>query len=167
VPADAYAAVVDADVPVAAGAVVVRAGRPAGPLKQASTDIAWSAATRPLTGNAVAAVPRVSSGTGAFARLVLTASADASVTVTEAAANGRILHQGRVAVPAGKTVSVWLGRRTAGLGLGTDAAVHAALVLEVPDPGGALVGVLPIAPPVDAVRVAPPVTHDPALGARR
>jgi hypothetical protein len=64
-------------------------------------------------------------------------------------------------------VVVALDDSAAALALHADGPVHAAVVTEVPDPGGVLVSVLPVAPAVDAARVAPPAVEDPTLGARR
>jgi len=161
----AYAAVVDADVPVLAGAEVVRSGRPAGPLRLAPSDVAWAAATGALPAAAVAAVPRT--GAGETVGLSLAAPLGASVVVREVGAGGRLLHQGRVQVPTGSTVIFGLGALTTAVALQASGAAHAALVFELPDPAGALVGVLPVQPSTPAARVAPRVTEDPALGARR
>jgi hypothetical protein len=161
----AYAAIVDADVPVLAGAEVVRSGRPAGLLGLAPSDVAWAAATRALSGDAVAAVPRT--GAGEKVGLSLAAPLGASVVVREVGARGQRLHQGRVQVPAGSTVVFGLGALTTAVALRADGPAHAALVYELPDPAGALVGVLPVQPSTPAARVEPRVAEDPALGARR
>jgi hypothetical protein len=165
VAAGAYAAVVDADVPVLAGAVVVRSGPPAGALRRARSDVGWAAATGPLTGDGVTVVPR--GAATAQASLVLTAPLAAAVTVREVGADGRQVRASTVQVSSGTTVVVALDAAAAALALRSDGPVHAAVVTEVPDPGGELVAVLPVAPAVDAVRVAPPAVEDPALGPRR
>ena len=161
----AYAAVVEADVPVLAGAFITRSGRPAGALRRAPGDVGWSAATAPLTGDGVTVVPR--GAATAQARLLLTAPLAATVTVTQVRADGRELRSSPVQVASGTTAVVALDGPAAALALHADGPVHAAVVTEVPDPAGALVAVLPVTPAVDAARVAPPALEDPALGARR
>jgi hypothetical protein len=177
-PPGAYAAVLDADTPVAAAARITVAGSAQGPLRTVSSDLAWSAATAPLTGDVAGAVPRpVDPGPGgagtvrppAAVRLVLTAAGpDAAVGLRQLDHLGRRLGVGTVHVPAGRAVVVPLGPATAAYVLGVPAGtpVHVALVETVDDPAGALLSAVAVQPAVVAARTAPPAVEDPLLTSR-
>jgi len=171
----AYAAVLDADAPVAAAASMTVTGPPLGPLRTVAADLAWTSGTQPLKGEVAAVVPRpvdsrhsVVTDAPAGARLLLTGgSRAASVVLREADTAGRPVRTLTVAVPPGRTVGVTLTPATAAYLLRVPARspVHAALVVTVPDPAGLLLTALPLHPAVLAARVAPPAVADPALPA--
>lgn len=172
----AYTVLLDADAPVVAGAVLTAAGPPAGPLATVAADLAWTGGTDALRGETAAAVPRPVDSRGGVvtdapttARLLLTGgSAAATVELREVDTAGRALRTLTVAVPAGHTVGASLTPATAGYVLTVPARtpVHGALVVTVPDRSGLLLTVLPLAPAVVAVPLAPPAVADPALGSR-
>jgi hypothetical protein len=118
-----------------------------------------------LPGDAVVAVPV--GAAGGTVRLSLAAVHGASVDLREIAADGRLVRETHTVVPFGTSVLLGVDPAAVALALHADGGVNAALVCELPDPRGALVGVVPVQPPAAAARVAPRVAQDPALGARR
>ncbi|SFK06967.1 DUF5719 family protein [Cellulomonas sp. KH9] len=103
-PAGVYTVVVDADVPVVAGAVTSRTGAPGALDDEPRVDRAWSAATAPAAHGAIA----LPAGVGA--RVVVGAvgqDADApgagSATLRVLGSDGQVLSEHRVRVDAGTT----------------------------------------------------------------
>ena len=172
IPAGSYTAVVRAGAPVLAGAMITRIGS-AGQLEnQQVIDRAWIAAGTVGTGG-VAVLP---SGSGVTSTIVLggvgrTAAGDgrdATGTVRAFAADGTVLGDTTVTVPAGQTVTVPvadLGAQAVAVELvpdadpsGTAAQLAWAVVATSTQADGQLVAVLTPAPPQDAapsVRVRP------------
>ena len=155
----AYAVRVDADVPVLAGAQVRLAGRPAGPLRRSPADVAWTAASAPLAGDAVLALPVPAEGSGpgaapvpAAAQLVLTAGdAAADVVVRRRGARGEPLATSTVHVGARTTVVLPVtGAAALGLTLPRGGRVTAGAAVVVADPAGPLVTLVPLGPPAAA-----------------
>jgi hypothetical protein len=166
VPAGMYAAVVEADAPVVAGALVGRAAaaRPA--------EFGWAASVAPLTTPVVTALPSLTEDgrrTAVAATLALTApGASSSVEVTEVGATGDALRTVTVTVAAGTTLAQPVTAGAAGVRLrpADGVAVVAALVLQAPDPSGPTVAVLPVRPGPAGGGSRPDVVADPRLGLR-
>ncbi|MFN8079487.1 MAG: DUF5719 family protein [Kineosporiaceae bacterium] len=184
-PAGHYTAVVEADLPVVAGALLTRT-LPGGELAGTAaavgkavppSDLAWAGATSPVRGTVILAMPPAGIGS----RLVL-ASPDASpasstaaqgsaaeVGVSELTAAGvagpeRIVsvesgHQVDVAVAATTTALVLRSIPSAGSG-----PIHAAMVLTAADAAGPLISVVPVRPGPTAPATPPVVVHDPGVG---
>jgi Family of unknown function (DUF5719) len=155
-----YTAVVEADAPVVAGAVVGRgsAGSEAAGTAEAATlagvppaEFGWAASVEPGTTPALVALPSVTedgSATEVTATLSVTAPGRAAeVEVTQLDGRGTVLRTATLPVPAGSAAEQKLDAAAAGLRLrpaGAGAPVVAAVVLSVPDAAGPLVSVLPV-----------------------
>ncbi len=174
-----YAAWLDADTPVVAGAVLTVAGPPRGALRTVASDLAWVPATGLLSGKVAGAVPRPvdarpdgSSRPVTATVLVVTpgprAAGDADVLLREIDVLGHSHRLSTVRVRAGLAAGVPLAPGTAAfvLTVPPGAPLHAGLVTSVPDPAGALVTAVPVQPAVVASRVAPPAVEDPRLASR-
>jgi len=179
VPRGVYTAVVESDVPVAAGALVGRARtgseralEPAPPPGTPAAEIAWAPSAVPLHGSAAAALPAPTvPGRGA-----VRPSARLSLMAPRGRARVRVVPWGRggvrerdmsVDVPAGTTVSVPVHEGVTGVSLGVDqrgGRVVGALVLTVGDSAGELVSVIGVRPDRPAGARPPEVLQDPALG---
>jgi hypothetical protein len=169
----AYAALADADDLIVAGAVVGATGPASGPLGTAPTDVGWAAATAPLMGDVVFALPRPTDSRSAVVsrapsaqQLVLTTVTDpADVLVRQVGADGRPVRQGVVRVPALRTVGVALGPDAVALELSVPDGrrVWGGVFVQVVDPAGPLLSLLSLAPPVAAAQDAPPAVADPWL----
>jgi Family of unknown function (DUF5719) len=169
----AYAVLADADVPIVAGSVIGLTGPAAGPLRIAPADVGWAAATAPLTGDVVTALPwpidsrnAVVTKPSLVTRLTLTAGdMDADVTVRQVGPDGRRLRQGVVHVSAHRTVAVALGPDAAVLSLSAPDGrpVWGGVATQVSDPAGPLLALLSLAPPVTAAKDAPVALADPWL----
>lgn len=160
VPAGAYAAVLESSADVLAGAVLTRGGPP-GP-----AELAWTAATEPITGRVAVPLPEV----GITAELVLTAAeGDAVMRLAPVSSDGRLLPASTVRIVAGTTTVRSVGAR------GDDDPV-AVLVEPLPGAGpvtaavllsageaGELVSVVPIVP-VPAAPEPVTVRIDPRVG---
>jgi len=113
-PAGAYTAVVDTSVPVVAAAMITRTGQP-GELDDVPTlERAWGASAVPGISGVVALPARVTgtvllTGVGALAGG--TGSSPATGTLRTFAADGELLGERAVTVPAGKTVAIALTAR--------------------------------------------------------
>jgi hypothetical protein len=181
-----YAARIESDVPVVAGAIVGRAGKgslTAGtdqdPLGQAApAEFGWTAAVPPMAGSrlvslplqatAVAVKPGVKPAEPAVrATLNLTSTGrSAVVTVTELDAAGRSGPVASISVPADGTASVQASASAAGLLIdpGSATGVRAALTLTTRDEESPMISVLPLAPVGASPGVTPIAVADPALG---
>jgi hypothetical protein len=156
-----YAAVLDADVPIVAGAVVGRAGTP-GASGAAPADFGWAAAAEPIAGPGYLALP-----VGARCTLSLVAARGAgSLQVREVDADGGLGDLQQVTVPDGTSATVQVSPNAVGLQLDgvTGAGVAGALVATVEDPKGTLISVLPVAPGRSGSDDARLAVQDPRLG---
>lgn len=147
VPDGAYAALVEADAPVVAGAVL---GRAAG---GRAADFGWATSVEPLSGTAVTALPeliengaRVTTGR----QLLITAPSGAgSIEVVELDGEGRRLAVDTVQVAASSSTRHSVSAMASAVRLhlldGSSPLV-AAVVLHLPDPSGAMISVLPVRP---------------------
>lgn len=134
-PAGDHALRLTADQPVAAAAQVTRrGGADDGPV-----DRAWVVATEATGGGAVV----IPAGTAARLVIASAGTVDAVVRLTPWDADGVAGVVRELAVPAGSVVAV---DDVGTVVLSADGAVHAAAVLEVDTPDGALVSVLPLTP---------------------
>lgn len=176
-PAGRYTAVVEADEPVVAGAIVTRtvaggeiAGTPQSVGKTVPPgDLAWAAATQPVRGTVVLAAPPP----GVSARLVLAVPAGAgeppAVELTEVASSGTpgaprslTLRAGRqLEVPLGADLGAVILRLTGGT---STVAVHGALTLEASDPAGSMISAVPLRPGPSDPAAPPSVVQDPRVG---
>ena len=164
IPAGSYTAVVRADVPVLAGALITRIGS-AGQLEnQQVIDRAWIAAGTVGAGG-VAALPSAPGVTstivlGGVGRTAAGDGRDATGTLRAFAADGTVLGDTAVRVPAGQTVTVPvsdLGAQAVAADLvpdvdpsGTAAQLAWAVVATSTQADGQLVAVLTPTPPQDA-----------------
>jgi hypothetical protein len=155
--AGAYAVLADADVPIVAGALVRITGPAAGPLRRSAADVGWTAASLPLAGEALIALPRpVGYGTHGLGpatgitRVTLTAGdAAAEVVVRQVGPRGEPLARSAVHVPAHGTTAVTVQPGAAAVALRTDAGspVWTGVAVTTPDPAGPMLSLLPIPPP--------------------
>lgn len=191
-PAGHYTAVVEADEPVVAGALLTRtlaggelAGTAAAVGKTVPpSDLAWAAATSPLRGTVILATPP----TGVGSRLVLTtaerstAGADvaassaspgqgsaAEVGVSEVSAAGVAGAERLVSIEAGRQVDVPISATATAVLLRSVASagsgsIHAAMVLTAADAAGPMISVVPVRPGPTAPVSPPVVVHDPGVG---
>ncbi len=177
VPDGVYAAVIESDTPVVAGALVGRLSTSAQPEAGAQpppAELAWAAAARAVSSPTVLALPALPSsaekggGNAVAVQLSLAAAGRAgSVEVSEIAADGTVGAPSTVAVPAAHAVTVGVGALAAGVMVRAGRAagsVVAALVLTAADSSGELVSVQPVRPGEVAGRSAPAVLEDPRLG---
>jgi hypothetical protein len=160
VPSGTYAAVIDSDVPVVAGALIGRGGvAGAAP----ASEIAWAAAARPLAGRGYLVLPP-----GARSTLSVAATDSAGrLTVSEVHRDGSVAEPVPVDVPAESSATVQFGADAAAVLINDvgGGPVAAALVGWVTDPRGSLISVLS----VDLPAVADPPTsavRDETLGLR-
>jgi Family of unknown function (DUF5719) len=181
-PAGDYTAVVEADVPVLAGAVVGRttpggplAGTPAGLGKTVPpSEFGWATSVEPLAGAALIALPAVGESGGPASvgtRLAIGApGAAAAVQVTEFDDKGAAARTEPLAVAAGSTSVVTLGSGTAGVRItsaaGSTSPVVAALLLQVQDAAGPMLSVLPVRPGPAGAGARPAVVADTRVGLR-
>jgi len=158
VPAAVYAAVVTADVPVVAGALVGRA-RETGP-----SEFGWAAATRPLTGGRLlTTVP----GTNTY--LALAAAGRAGrVGLRQVYPGGRLGAVQELDVPTGQALTTVAERDVVGLLVEqvTGGRIDAALVQTVEAPDGVLISVRPMSAPAVTSRPRPRAVRDDGLGLR-
>ena len=175
VPDGDYAALVRADVPVVAGAVIGRASAGSGDAGTAAdpggkappADLGWSAATLPLAAPAAVALPAAATAGGAItATLSLTAPGAGARVVIQALGGPGASGAGQaVDVPAGGTLAVPVPK-AAGVLIRPDGggAVHAAVVLTAADAGGRMVSVIPVSASASGPGVRPVAVEDPRLG---
>jgi hypothetical protein len=155
-PAAVYSAVVTADVPVVAGALVGRGGG-GGP-----AELAWTAATRPLTaGRLVTTVPTTTN------YLALAAAGHSGqVLLREVFPRGRLGPERVLDVYAGQSPGMGVDPEAVGL-LVTEVVggpITAALVQSIGTPDGALISVRPVAPAAATARPKPRAVQDTGLG---
>ncbi|MEO8556015.1 MAG: DUF5719 family protein [Actinomycetota bacterium] len=137
-PLDAYAVQVRADVPVVAAAMVDRRLAPG-----ATSDLAWAAASAPITTMAGMALPGPDVS-GTFARLDLAATYNpASVLVTTVDVNGQVKTQ-EVAVGADSVSSLALDGATSVWVTPRSGVVRAAVLTGLKDVTGVLLSVTPL-----------------------
>jgi hypothetical protein len=185
VPAGVYAAVVRADVPVVASAVVGRAsegsetaGTAADPSGSAPpADFGWAAATLPLTAPAVAALPAnrpagTAGASGSTPRLT------SAITLAAPGAAGKVLVQALDAsgspgsartfpVPAGGTLAIGTGNAAGFLIQPVSGGrVHVAIVISAADARGRMVSVIPMSATPSGPGVLPIAVEDQRLGLR-
>jgi hypothetical protein len=157
VPPGTYAAMVDSDVPVLAGALLGRtspggqaAGTPgavAGAVPP--SELAWAASVQPLSAESAVALPAaqaIPTAVGALLSLAAPAGAGA-VQVTEIGRDGRILASVMVQVPAGATAEHSVSTAAAAILLRPatgSGPVAAAVVLQAADRSGPMVSVIPV-----------------------
>jgi hypothetical protein len=181
-----YTVLVQADVPVVAGALVGRgsagsalAGTGQDPLGKAPpAEFGWAAATAALAGSRLVTLPVQSSSQPATAGrpavaatvrswLTLTAGgAGAGIRLTHLDAAGRAGEVRTLQVAARTTVSVLLPVTDSGVLVdpGPVADVYAALTLATPDGAPPMVSVVPVGPVGTAPGVTPIAVQDPGLG---
>ena len=158
VPAAVYAAVVTADVPVVAGALVGRA-RETGP-----SEFGWAAATRPLTGGRLlTTVP----GTRTYLALAA-AGRSGRVGLRQVYPGGRLGAAQVLDVPTGQALTVVADPDVVGLLVErvTGGRIDAALVQTVEAPDGVLISVRPMSAPAVTSRPRPRAVRDDGLGLR-
>ncbi len=180
-PDGTYTAVVDADVPVVAGAVVgvsVAGGELAGTAEAVGravppSDLAWVAAgsgLRGAVGIAVPALPPAAGVTPVRASLVLASVAAARLTVRQVGPDGTVAPGADVALPGGTTAVVPLDAGTAAVLVtppgapGTGGPAYASLLLATSDRSGPMLSVVPLRPGPGIPPAPPRVVADPALG---
>ena len=190
VPDGSYAAVVDADTPVVAAAVVGRsrvgaevAGTPAaarggvppaelagsagGQALQATTAIALPSASAQLVPT-VPGRPAAPATAGLTIRLALAAAdGPGRVVLAEVAADGSVADPREVELAAGRSVDVDVAAGSAGLLLRADPGggpVTAALVITAADAAGGLISVQAVRPGPQNSGNAPAVVQDPQAG---
>jgi hypothetical protein len=187
VPDGVYAAVVEADLPVVAAALVGRsragselAGTPAAARGGAApSELAWSAGGRALQATTAVALPTASvpsrpgvGGPVVSARLSLaplTAGTGGRVVLAEVAADGSVGAARTVEVPADRCVIVDVATGVAGVLLRPDVSagqVVAALVLSGADAGGGLISVQAVRPGSRITGDAPTAVQDLRVGLR-
>jgi hypothetical protein len=184
VPDGLYSAVVEADSPVVAAALVgrSRAGSEAAGTPAAArggvpgAELAWAAAGRPLQATTAIALPQPSAASSGprtptvTARLALTALGGAGrVALAEVAADGAVGIPHSVEVPADRAVAVELTRGIAGVLLRADASAGplvGAVVLTGSDASGELISVQSVRPGSQIAADAPAVVQDPRVGLR-
>jgi hypothetical protein len=181
-----YTVLVQADVPVVAGAVVGRgsagsekAGTDQDPLAKAPpAELGWAAATAPLAGSRLVTLPAQSSPQPAAkgrpavpaavqSWLTLTATdGPVSVQLTDLDAAGKAGQVRTVQVPDRTSSTVQLTAGLAGVLVdpGSTPGLHAALTLVTPDGVPPMVSVVPLGPVGTAPGVTPIAVQDPALG---
>jgi hypothetical protein len=176
-----YTAVVEADAPVVAGAVV---GRTVPGGQVAGTDAAvgqtvppsefgWAASVEPLAGSTVVAIPQLTeNGVRTPVGAVLSVAAPAvagSVEVVELDAGGRELATGTLVVGEASGAERALSSSVAAVRLRPlpgGGPLSAALVLSVPDAGGPMDAVLPVRPGPTGAGARPHVVSDVRVGLR-
>ncbi len=151
-----YTAVVDADVPVVAGAQIGRAG-------SRDAEFGWAAGASRLTGDSYAVLPPGTRSTLSLAAVKGTGG----LVLTAVHADGTLAPPTDVGVPDSTSVAEQLpddavAVRISGL---TGGAVVGAIVAGATDPGGTLLSVLPIEPAATAREPASAVA-DSRLGLR-
>lgn len=181
VPPGVYAAVVEADAPVVAGAVVGRT-MPGGQI--AGTDAAigvsvppsefgWAASVLPLAGTTLVSLPELAeTGRRAGISATLTVAAPdgaGSVEVVEIDSAGAPLGSGTLLVAAGSGEQRVLSAKAAAVRLrpvSGSGPLMAALLLQLPDPAGPMVSVLPVRPGPTGSGARPHVVADVRVGLR-
>ena len=172
VPNGVYAAVVEADSPVVAGAVI---GRSMAARAVSPAELAWAAAGRPLQATTSIAIPPAASLVTASVasppvatRLALAATdRDGRVVLAEVGSDGTVGTRRTVEVPVGRSVTVNVGAGSAGLLLRPDTVagpVVAALVVTLSDVAGPMISVQPVRPGSQTAGDAPTVVQDPWTG---
>lgn len=168
VPDGVYAALVEADVPIVAGAIVGRAsegselaGTPDGVAADVPpAELAWSSATDALAPTVLAVPARAAASLSATA-----SAAPATLTYALVSARGVVGDSKTVPIPAGTTVSLAVPSGSAALTLTPGGGpVHAALMLEASDGNGALISVVPVQVPPPSAQSRRPVVERPRLG---
>ncbi|WP_372593292.1 DUF5719 family protein [Actinotalea sp.] len=151
--AGTYSLVVDADVPVVAGAMVARGEQSADPGGDGAVDRAWAAATATGHGDVVA-LPGLAGWSLAVALPPSDGATPTVVTVETLGADGSVLSTESRAVAPGESLAlpgedlVADEADAAGLVVRSDVEVAWGVVLEVPDDDGTLIAVLgPVAVP--------------------
>jgi hypothetical protein len=182
VPGGAYTAVVEADSPVIAGAVVGRgvAGSGAAGTPQAVTggvppaEFGWAPSVEPLTAPALVALPSLPEG-GRRALVGATLSvaapgAAAEAGIDELDEHGAVLRTTTVTVPAGAAAVRPLLWAAAGVRVrplsGAAAPVVGALILAAADPAGPMISILPVRPGTVGSGSRPQVVADVRVGLR-
>ncbi len=177
-----YSALVEADVPVVAGAVMSRvepggeiAGTPAAVGRTVPpADRAWAASGQALRGAVAIAVPRLPnvSGVGPVSSSMVfsTARGGARFWLREVAADGSVGVARRVSLAAERTEVLALGSTTSAVLVtppgapGTGGPLFAALLLQTADASGPMISVVPIRPGPRAQGPAPTVAEDLTIG---
>lgn len=139
IPSGTYTAVVDADVPIVAGALI---GRSAVAGTDPATEIAWAASAPPLTGSGYLALPPAVRST-----MSLVAAGKAGrATVSEVHSDGSIGRPVNVDMPAGTSATVQFGAEAVAVRIGGISAgpVAASVVSWIPDPRGSLISVISV-----------------------
>lgn len=185
--AGTYAAVVESDVPVVAGAMVSRSvegGELAGTPQAVGrtvppSELAWVTATQPVRGTALVTLPRAPETKGAngsappaiTARLVLAASGAGSspveVGVRRVGPDGVLGDEQTLRVSTDRPAISAIAPGAAGLVVRVPTsrlAVHAALVLEAQDAAGPMISVVPVRPGPPAPGPPPQLVEDPRVG---
>jgi hypothetical protein len=183
-PVGAYTAVIEADRPVLAAGLIARAGAATAVDPTPSLERAWVASS-PVGLDGIAVIPGGTRGT--LVTAAVGASGEATGTMRVIGADGRVLAERVVRIPAG-TTGAWLADTLVGQGplvpgtagqplaAGTVTAIQLvpdegparlawALVADVARPDGALVSVLTPVPAEEDDR-AVTVRHDPRVGTR-
>lgn len=196
VPDGVYSAVVEADIPVVAAAVIGRsrvgsaaAGTPAAARGGVpGAELAWAAAGRPLQATTAIALPQPSTSAGSAGsaapgarmpvvrtpgmavRLALSAlGRSGRVTLAEVSGDGSLGTARTVDVPVDRAVSVEVAVGSAGLVLRADASageVVAAVVVTGSDAAGDLISVQSVRPGSRIIAGAPAVVQDLRVGLR-
>ena len=181
VPTGVYTAVVEADAPVVAGAVVGRV-LPGGEVAGTSaavgrtvppSEFAWASSVEPLVGTTLVALPELDEGdhVAVVSALLSVAAPDGpgSVRVDELAADGTTLRTTTVLATADSGARQQLSGKAAALRLRPvvgSGPLSAALVLIVSDPSGPMIAVLPVRPGPTGSGARPHVVSDVRVGLR-
>lgn len=181
VPAGVYAAVVEADSPVVAGAIVGRtaaggqiAGTPAAVgATVPPSEFGWASSVEPLVGTTLVALPGLDEdGRPAKPTAVLSVAAPGaagSVEVTELDATGATIRTGTVLATSASGAQRPVSDQAVALRLRPGAGsgpLSAALVLTVADPAGPMIAVLPVRPGPTGSGARPHVVADVRVGLR-
>jgi hypothetical protein len=181
VPTGVYTAVVEADAPMVAGAVVGRvlaggevAGTPAAVGRTVPpSEFAWASSVEPLAGTTLVALPELDEGDrpAAVSALLSVAAPDGtgSLQVEELAADGTTVRTTTVLATAASGARLQLTGKAAALRLRSVAGsgpLSAALVLVVPDPSGSMIAVLPVRSGPTGAGARPHVVSDVRVGLR-
>lgn len=183
VPDGLYSAVVEADTPVVAAAVIGRSlagSEVAGTAAAArggvpAAELAWSAAGRPLQADTAVALPSASTSAvtalqtpAVSMRLALAATGrPGRVVLAEVTGDAAIGPARTVEVPADRSVAVDLAPASTAVLLRADPAagpVVGAVVLTASDVAGGLISVQPVRPGSQITGQTPTVVQDPRVG---
>ena len=179
VPNGVYAALVQADVPVVAGAIVgraspgsTRAGTAQDPTGKAPpSEFAWAAASPPVSGTALAVLPPAAPAAPASGPaapevtgvLTLASVGGGTAVIRAISADGTVGPPTTPSVPAGSTLARRVRPGAAGLQLTGGPDVYAAMVLSTAT-GEPMISVLPLAPQPRPSGITPLAVENPGLG---